>query len=118
MQDAALQSAIQPFVKLTQSNVELMTKFALSREVNAQAMHDVQKLYQQVQDSAAKLMRSNAFAGLMQGFMKNFTEFCTEFGQSGASMLSQGQAAWVQQAQAAATNVVSAAPQWAARRAA
>ena len=116
MQDATMQSAMQPFTKLAQANMDLMTKFSLSPEVTSQAMNDAQKLFQQAQDSAAKLTQSNAFAGFMEGLMKNFNEFFTELTQSGTAMLSQGQAALMHQVQDATGSVVDAT-QAGARRA-
>lgn len=116
MQDAAIfQSALQPFTKLTQANMELVTRFAASPEVTTQAINDAQKLFQQVQQSAMTLAHSQAFAGMMQGFMTNYTEFLTEMGHSATAMLSQGQAAFMQQANEAASNAV-AATQTGARR--
>jgi len=74
MQDAAVfQSALQPLTKLTQANMDLVTKFSASPEVTSQAINDAQKLFQQAQESAMKLAQSQAFAGLMQGFMQNYT---------------------------------------------
>ena len=116
MQDsAAIQSAMQPLTKLAQSNMELLSKFSASPEVISQAINDAQKLFQQSQDSAMKLANSQAFAGLIQGFMKNYTEFLTEVSQSATTIFSQGQATFMQQAQEATSNVVDAA-QGGARR--
>lgn len=107
MQDAAIfQTALQPLTKLAQSNMELITKFAASPEVTSQAISDAQKLFQQAQESAMKLAQSHAFAGLMQGFMKNYTDFLAEMSHSATAMFSQGQAAFMQQANEATSNVV------------
>ncbi len=109
MQDAAIfQTALQPLTKLAQSNMELITKFAASPEVTSQATNDAQKLFHQAQESAMKLAQSHAFAGLMQGFMKNYTDFLTEMSHSATAMFSQGQAAFMQQASEATSNVVAA----------
>ncbi len=109
MQDAAIfQSALQPLTKLTQSNMDLITKFAASPEVISQAINDAQKLFQQAQESAMKLAQSHAFAGLMQGFLKNYTDFLAEMSHSTTAMFSQGQAAFMRQANEATSNVVEA----------
>jgi uncharacterized membrane-anchored protein YhcB (DUF1043 family) len=109
MQDAAIfQSALQPLTKLTQANMDLVTKFAGSPEVTSQAINDAQKLFQQAQESAMKLAHSQAFAGLMQGFMENYTEFLTEMSQSATAIFSQGHAAFMKQANEATSNVVEA----------
>ena len=116
MQDTAIfQSALQPFTKLTQANMELVTRFAASPEVTSQAINDAQKFFQQAQQSAMSLAQSQAFAGMMQGFMKNYTEFLTEMGHSATAMFSQGQASFMQQASEATSNAVEAA-QTGARR--
>ena len=93
-----LQSAMQPLQKLAQSNMDLLTRFYASPEVTSQAVGDFQKLFQQTQESAMKLAQSQAFAGMVQGFIKNYTEFLTEASQGVASLASQGQAAFMKQA--------------------
>lgn len=94
MQDNLMQAQTQPFVKLAQANMDLLTRFSTSPEVT---------------ESAMKLMNSSAFAHLMQGMMKNYTEFVTELSQSGMAMLSQGQAAMTRQMQDAASGVIDVA---------
>jgi hypothetical protein len=81
MQDNVMQTAIQPFIKLTQANMDLLTKFSMSPE---------------------------AIPQLMQGMLKNYTEFMMELGQSGMAVLAQGQAAMMRQVQEASENVVDA----------
>lgn len=94
MQDNLMQAQAQPFVKLAQANMDLLTRFSTSPEVT---------------ESAMKLMNSSAFAHLMQGMMKNYTEFVTELSQSGMAMLSQGQAAMTRQMQDATSGVIDVA---------
>lgn len=43
----ALQSAIQPLLKMTQANMELLTQFSTSPEVLAQSVASAQELLQQ-----------------------------------------------------------------------
>jgi pyrroloquinoline quinone (PQQ) biosynthesis protein C len=81
MQDNVMQTAMQPFIKLTQANMDLLAKFSMSPE---------------------------AIPQLMQGMIKNYTEFMTEVGQSGMAVLAQGQAAMMRQAQEASENVIDA----------
>jgi hypothetical protein len=101
--------AIQPFVKLAQSNMELWSKFSQSPEVMAEATRNVKSFMEQAQTSTASLAGSNAFTGLMQGMVKNYTDFVSELTQSVYAMMSQGQATFLQQTQAAASNVIDAA---------
>jgi len=105
----ALQSAMQPLLKLTQANMELLTQFTTSPEVMAQSMATAQNMMQQGQKSASGLAQSNAFAQLTQGILKNYTEFVTELSQSGMAALAIGQAEMVRRAQEAGGNVIDAA---------
>jgi hypothetical protein len=104
-----MQPVLQPFIKLAQANMELLTKFSLSPEVVSQSAATAQNLIQQAQESAANLVQSNAFAQLAQGMLKNYTEFMTEWGQGAMAALAQGQAAMVARAQEVTANVVDAA---------
>ncbi len=109
MFDATIfQSALQPLQKLAQSNMGLITRFSTSPEVTSQAMSDAQKLFQQTQETVLKLVQSQAFAGMTQGFIKNYTEFLTEMSQGMTSMASQGQAAFMKQATDATTGAMAA----------
>ena len=108
MQDNLMQAAMQPFIKLTQANMELLTKFSMSPEVISQSMAGAQNAFQQGRETATTLVQSNAFAHLLQGMLKNYTEFMMEAGQTGMAALTQGQAAMMRQAQEASDNVVDA----------
>lgn len=106
MQDNAMQTSTQPFFKLMQANMDLLTKFSTTSEVTAQATASAGNPFQQASESATALMRSGAFAHVMQGLLKNYTEFLVELGQSSMAMLNQGQQALMQQTQEAAEGVV------------
>jgi hypothetical protein len=108
MQDTIVQNQAQPFVKLAQANMELLTQFTTSPEVTSQTSANANQLFQQASEYTLKLMHSGAFAHLMQGMLKNYTEFLTEFSQSTLAALSQGQAALVRQTQDATDSVVEA----------
>ena len=107
MQGNAMQPAMQPFTKLAQANMELLTKLSTSPEVISQ-LANAQNLFQQGQGSATNLVQSNAFAQLMQGTLKNYTEFMMELGQSGMAVLAQSQVAMMRQAQEVSENLVDA----------
>ena len=109
MQDNVMQVQAQPFVKLAQANMDLLTRFSTSPEVTSQVTANASQLFQQASESAMKLMQSGAFAHLMQGMFKNYIEFLGELNESGMTMLSQGQAALARQAQEATSNVIDAA---------
>ena len=108
MQDKLMQAQTQPFVKLAQANMDLLTRFSTSSEVTSQASANASQSFQQASESAMKLMQSGAFANMMQGMLKNYTEFLTELSQSSMAMLSQGQATMTRQVQEAADEVIDA----------
>ena len=100
---------IQPFVKLAQSNMELWSKFSLSPEVMSEATRNMKNLWEQSRTSTASLAGSQAFTALMQGMVKNYTDFVSELTQSTYAAMSQGQATFLQQTQEATANVIDAA---------
>lgn len=108
MQDNLMQVQAQPFIKLVQANIELLTRFSTSPEVGAQAGANASQMFQQASESASRLMQSGAFAQLMQGMLKNYTEFLSELGQSGMAMMSQAQGAMTRQVQEASDVVIDA----------
>ncbi len=107
MQDI-LQAPAQPFVKLIQANMDLLTRFTTSPEVTAQASANASSLFQQTSETASRLMQSGAFVQLMQGMFKNYSEFMMELGQSSLALMTQGQAVLARQAQEVTENVVDA----------
>lgn len=108
MQDNAMQAAFQPYVKLVQSNMELLGRYSMSPEAMSQAVANAQSLFTPGQHAPASLAQSQVFAELVQGMVRNYTEFMAEVAQSGIALLSQGQAAWIQQAQQASEGVANA----------
>ncbi len=108
MQDNIMQTAMQPYIKLVQGNLELLAKVSTSPEALAQAAAVAQSFLQPGQESAARLMQSNVFMQLVQGMLKNYTEFLTEVGQAGVAMLTQGQAAVMRQMEDASGHVFAA----------
>lgn len=109
MQNDPLQATVQPFMKLIQGNMALLTQFTMSPEVLSQAMSNAQSMFQQGQGSATQLAQSGAYAQLMQGLFRNYAEFMTDLGQSGMAMLAQGSTAMMQKAQEASSSVVETA---------
>ena len=99
---------VQPFVKLAQANMELWSKFSLSPEVMSEATRHIKSFMEQSQTSTASLAQSQAFTALMQGMVKNYTDFVSELSQSAYAMMSQGQATLLQQTQEATAQVIDA----------
>ena len=109
MQDNMIQPAMQPFIKLAQSNMELLTKFSLWPEAVSQSAASPQNFVQQAQHAAMNLVQPSAFAQLAQGMMKNYAEFLAECGQTAMATFAQGQAAMISQAQEVRSEGVDAA---------
>ena len=99
MQDTMIQPAMQPFIKLAQANMELLTKFSLWPEAASQSAVSPQAFMQQAQHAAMSLLQPSAFAQLAQGMMKNYTEFLAECGQTAMATFAQGQSAMISRAQ-------------------
>jgi len=108
MQDNLMQAQTQPFVKLAQANMDLLTRFSTSPEVTAQASANASQMFQQASESTMKLLQSGAFAQMMQGMLKNYSDFLTELSHSGMAMLNQGQASMNRQMQDATNSVIDA----------
>jgi len=115
MQDILQSSAMQPFIKLAQGNMQLLTEFSTSPEVAGKFQENAQTLFKQGQESATQLFQSNAFLRMMQGMMKNYSEFMLEFSQSGMAALAQGQQQMLSQVQEVTETAVDATTR-AARR--
>jgi hypothetical protein len=109
MEDNVMQVPMQPYVRLAQANMDLLTRFATSPEVTSQATANASQLFQQASEAAMKFMQSGAFAHMMQGMLKNYTEFLSELSHSGMALMSQGQAAMTRQVQDATNGVIDAA---------
>ncbi len=103
-----MQATTQAFVKLAQSNMDLFSNFSTSTEGSAQASANANQIYQQATESAMRLMQSGAFAHVIQGMLKNYTEFLTELSQSSLALFSQGQVAMAQQMQNASHEIEEA----------
>ena len=108
MEDNVMQIPLQPYVRLAQANMDLLTRFATSPEVTSQATANASQLFQQASESAMRFMQSGAFAHMMQGMLKNYTEFLAELSQTGMTLMSQGQAAMTRQVQDATNGVIDA----------
>lgn len=109
MKENLMQTAMQPFIKLTQANMELLARFSMSPEVISQSATGAQNVFEQGREATATLVQSNPFALLLQGMLKNYTEFLMETGQTAMATLTQSQAAIMRQAEEASENVVDVA---------
>ncbi len=106
MQNTAAETMMQPFMKLAQSNTELLTRFATSPEVTAQATKFVEDMMRQMQDLTMRLSESSATSTLAQGLMNNYLEFWRDLSGSMTTSLTQGQSALAEQAEVAANRAI------------
>ena len=110
MQNSLLQAdAFQPFMKLMQANMELLTRYAFSPEAATEAMRNFQAILSPSQDSLSKLAAPQAFVGLVQGLTQNYTEFLAEISQTAYGAMFQGPLALMQQMQAAGSSMAEMA---------
>ena len=100
---------MQPFMKLAQANMELLTEFSLWPETVSQVAVSPQAFVQQAQHAAMSLLQPGAFAQLAQGMMKNYSEFLAEWGQTAMATFAQGQSAMIARAQEVTAEGVDAA---------
>jgi Tfp pilus assembly ATPase PilU len=108
---------VQPWMKLMQSNMQLLMQYSMSPDVMSQAMSQWQELVQRSQGTATQLVKSGAFADLIQGMMNNYSQFMSESAQAGMSMLSQTTAAVANRAQQAGAEAVNGSVERHGRRA-
>lgn len=106
----AAQSAMQPFVKLVQANMALLTRFGLPipSAATAGAEGPIQMM-QQGQQTLTRMMQSTALLELMQGLAHNYAEFMREFADGSTALLSQGQETLLRQTRDLSSKVTDAA---------
>lgn len=97
MQDSIMQAQTRPFVKLAQGNMDLLTRFSTSPEVTSRAMSNAGQMFLQASEMAIELMRTGAFARMVQGMLGNYVVYLTEVSQGGLALASQGQAEMMRQ---------------------
>lgn len=105
----------QPLLKLATANMGLLMRFGSSPEMLSQATLTASQLMQQSGATSMRVMQSGAFSQLMQGMLKNYTEFLGESGRSAMAMISEGQASMARSAQETMQRATSA-PTAASRR--
>jgi hypothetical protein len=82
-----MQTPLQPFIKLMQSNMELLTRFSRPLDTMPDAQASVQR------DAAAfNLAHSNALGQLIQGMLENYTNFVADLGRATINLMAQGRA--------------------------
>jgi hypothetical protein len=109
LNENSLQPFMQPYVRLTQRNMQLFTSFSASPEMvslwlkngqkiftqsvqqaaSGKTSHEPQKMVEQVQENMSDVGQSRAFSSLLQGLMQSHLEFLTDLAQTNMAALSQ-----------------------------
>ncbi|MDZ5456827.1 hypothetical protein [Azohydromonas lata] len=109
LNENSLQPSMQPYVRLTQRNMQLLTRFSASPEMvslwlkngqkifaqtvqeaaSGKTSHEPKKMVKQVQENISDVGQSKAFASLLQGLMQSHLEFLTDLAQTNMAALSQ-----------------------------
>lgn len=98
--ESSITTPFEPLIKLTQSNMALLTEFWLSPEVMWQPLMGSQRSFTPNQGATTATGVSEAWSRLVKGVMENYSRFYVELAQSGMN-------AWNRRPAASAT--VSAA---------
>lgn len=101
--------ASQPALKLATANMGLLLRFTTSPEVMSQATVAAGQMLQQGGALTLKMMQTGAYAQLVQGMLRNYTEFLGDSGHAVATWMLDGQAALARGAQQAAGAAIEAA---------
>jgi hypothetical protein len=109
MQDSLTQIPTQPFLKLAQGNMDLLTRFMASPAVASHPIANGSEMFRRAVESTTTLMQSRTFLQLVQGMLGNYTAFLAEVSQSSVTMMGQAHAALVRQTGEATANVIDAA---------
>jgi hypothetical protein len=75
---AATLAPLEKLTKLTQANLDLLTRFSHSDEISNPSQ-------------LPNLLQSKAFNELSQGIIKNYSEFVSELGKDGMAALAKAQ---------------------------
>jgi hypothetical protein len=115
---------IQPYVRLTQRNMQLFMQFAVSPEmvsvwiknghdvfnqaahsgVSGKAGNESGKIAVQTQSTLSEFGKSEALAGFLQGLMQSQVQFFVDLAQTSMAALSQGPVKMMEQMQHAANS--------------
>jgi hypothetical protein len=95
----------QPFINLTNSNAELITRFAQSPEVAELANSGAQKYFELAQKSFGRLAASDAYADLVRRLSENYSDFAHEYSESLMGFAAAGQNLMAQHLEAASNRL-------------
>lgn len=84
--ESNIQSALVPFVKLTQANFAALTEFWLSPDVMWPPFAGPQRAFDPSAGAASGPATSEALSRLLKGLLENYSHFFVEVSQSGAAL--------------------------------
>jgi len=82
---------IQPFLNLTNANIETFARFAKSREISDVTKAGVDTYIEFVNDSLTRVVQSDAFAEWTRGTVNNYSSFIKQYTQSVFAIVAQSQ---------------------------
>ncbi len=91
MNEELIQNSTQPFIKLAQSNMDLVTKMLPTPEAMNSSMAEVEKLFHQPTGLSGNITNVNAFGQLAHCMFSNYTVFMMEMGRYATQCMLQGQ---------------------------
>ena len=102
MKDEPIYNTTQPFIKLVQSNMELVNQMMPKPEALSHSMATGDKLFHQPQGLTSSFAQGAAFGQMMQSMIRNYAVFLTEWGQCSMNAIAHCQQAFQHSAQQAA----------------
>ena len=92
MQEDLMQNTIQPFIKLAQSNMDLITKMMPTPEAMSTSMSEIEKMFRhQPGGLPANFSNVNAFGHMAQCMFQNYIVCMMEIGRCATAAMTQGQ---------------------------
>jgi hypothetical protein len=82
---------LQPYVNLTNANIEAFARFINAREIVDLTKHGAIKFLEVAQENAAKVAASDAVANLTRTAIDNYVRFVNEYTQQVYGIVLQGQ---------------------------
>ena len=102
MKDELIYTTTQPFMKLVQSNMELVNQMMPKPEALSRSMAAGDNLFHQPAGMTSSFAQGAAFGQMMQSMIRNYTVFLTEWGQCSMNAIAHSQQAFQHSVQQAA----------------
>lgn len=108
MKDEPIYNTSQPFMKLVQSNMELVNQMMPKPEALSNSIATGGKSLYQPSALTSPFNQSAAFGQMMQSMIRNYAVFLTEWGQCSMNAIVHSQQAFQHSAQQAADMAIEA----------